>query len=388
MGNVTAIGSDLTLDVAESIIDKFDSGKSTNPVKKFENELKQLEQKSKLYYEKTKLPSQKIQKFSFFPFIFERPNSLTMKIINMVNKETWFVIFEKVQSSKFINFFEDDLVLYVHQGNDSSVSIFELEIQKSDQDSLEINDKTYLAKKVSQEFPLQDENIYFRFFRFNKNLAISSDEGLKMYDEKTGELLSYDLEISGRVIPTLNEEYLYLPAMYWYNMGLNEMTTLKKIKNDEFRNTMIGFQTISNNGEYLLKVDYGASIIKVYQMSMMKTDLNSLFKKSIIEFSLINNIVNVNFSYDSNYVIVICWMDSSCENYELFIFSIEEKKFVLYVPDSKEEDFFSYENYLFLGNTCDDDEINAKYMMKLHIPDHKIKSIKNDHFRDLQFKFE
>eukprot|EP01080_Neovahlkampfia_damariscottae_P004589 gene4589-7972_t len=376
MGNITAIGSDVSIDAVESIVD---SGNTNIVLQKYDNEIKQLEQKSKLYFKKETIILQKMTLKSDSPLTYELKNESTIHIFNILNNTCYKVFFQKrfLHEVFDLEFFEKDLVLYIY--DTTVVSIYKL-TQKSNEQC----DK-YLAQLSAEIFPSENGSQTYSLFRFEKKLVISHLEGnLDFYDEKTGDLLKTNSNCIGNLTKTLNEDFIYSKGFCWYDMSYEEMNQNSK--------TIPGFHSISNDGNYILQVDYFKSLVKIYQTNSLRTELTSHSDNFMIQFSLINEITTIEFSYDSKYIIVICSMDKKNSNffsiYELFIYSIEEKKFVLYIPDLDKNTFRSFENYLLMGTKYGSEQLKA-YSLKLtlHIPNHKIKSTQLC-FRDLQFKFK
>jgi len=100
---------------------------------------------------------------------------------------------------------------------------------------------------------------------------------------------------------------------------------------------------------YLLSLDEEKYICRVYQKSIFRHFSHKKNSKFEFEISLLNEISFVDFSNDSNYILILC-KTSEYEDWELFAFSIELRKFVLYISNLKYSKFQQLEKYLIFGN--------------------------------------
>eukprot|EP01080_Neovahlkampfia_damariscottae_P005980 gene5980-9979_t len=380
MGNVFAIGSDLTVDVASSVLQKSQSKK--DPLHQFQDQLCELEKKSKLFVEETKARGYISKPFS--PFSYEIESS-TITVKNIVTGENFRIHFEQKEieltSEITIKFYPNANIIYLFQ--DKKIFIFKLE--ESFMNKEEKNSKFTGLKQTA--IPLDNIKLFhFLFFRIDGKLAVSDKTGLYLYDEKTGDSFHKNHDFIGNLNQTLNREYLYEVCNHWYD--LNQPGDFQQKKK------MTDFHSISNNGKYLLTVDHEKYIFKVYPTSILRESPNEQVDNFICEFSVFNEIKKTEFSYDSNYVILTCRISSEGNIfandlvfYELYVYSIEEKKFVIYISYLLEDSFSTFENYLYLGNYINQHHMTLNRYLTFRLPAHKINSIQGDQGSDLNFKF-
>ena len=105
-------------------------------------------------------------------------------------------------------------------------------------------------------------------------------------------------------------------------------------------------------------------------------------KVEYFEKMKMNEISCVDFSNDSNYILILC-KTSEYEDWELFAFSIELRKFVLYIPNLKYSKFQQLEIYLIFGY-----DRGAFDIFELKLPSSKSDFERTEKISNINFYFK
>ena len=175
---------------------------------------------------------------------------------------------------------------------------------------------------------------------------------MDFFNIKTGDHLKTE-NITGELKKTLNETFLYERYKKWcvYPIDRNDSDITK---------TFYRFECISNDGMYLLTISTDYRCCRIYQTSTLRSESQKK-NKSNFEFGIFmtEEIWFVDFSYDSKYILIFCRYPSSYDiDSQLFVYSIELRKFILILPTSSYDYAVSFEDYLII---CDNSITVTKY---------------------------
>eukprot|EP01080_Neovahlkampfia_damariscottae_P011877 gene11877-5204_t len=206
---------------------------------------------------------------------------------------------------------------------------------------------------------------------FDLHFGCINQNNWKLFDFTTLELIdgpefplhSTDIEYN----VTLNDEYIYgKNSVFLFNGKYSRIQNL---------------HSISNDGHYALTCEKNQG--KIYQTSMLRENINE--KKFYRKFMVLGEIEDINFSYDSKFVILIHQMDPIRR---LVIFSIEENNFIfcfrLDLNGFGCYSMLSLQNSIILG-FLDKNRIQCECVISLKLPFKNKYCIKNQ--TDINFKF-
>ena len=348
MGNTLAVGSDLTIDVASSIIEKIENSKNEEKLSKFEEEKKILTLKN--YYKHIFEAEHQTSVYFVEPRFFYKRHSSSESFL-IIDLQTLFYYQIDLDiylhdTFKIYSFFPNENRLYI--SNDQEVFGFDLQpIEEveleggdwfSDTGLKQLKQKQNLHYKAINQISLErKDDLIFPPFFFKDTFAIPSRSTTEIFDIQKGKNIR-TITCFGNIKKTLNDQFIYQKSVYW-----------KEIDGDnEIRFT--NFESVSNDGMYVLATDIDKCICRIYQTVTLRNDVEKKIKDFDIEISMINSIRFADFSYDSNFVLILC--DNPLPQgfeMELFVYSIVLRKFVFVIPKLRESTITSFENYLIIG---------------------------------------